>query len=292
MTTAPTLNSLLLASADAERLQAWYVDVLGGELDPDGFLHFGSVAVLITPRGDVGPSTAEPGRVILNYTVTDIAATVRRLDEHAVTWIAPVEYRQQGGAWFATLQDPDGNYVQLIQLTAQYWAQRRARHQGSPLARAVLRDAGIGVRLPAQDLTRARTFYAERLGLDPAEEREGGLRYQCAGDSFVIFSSTGRPSGEHTQMGFYVPDIEVAVAELRDRGLTFDEVEIPGVRGRNGIVDIPGNYPSTGSVGERAVWFRDSEGNLLGLGQLVMPGTPDADRMAIRPASGPQYRHE
>jgi catechol 2,3-dioxygenase-like lactoylglutathione lyase family enzyme len=277
MTTAPMLQSLLLASSDVQRLQTWYVDVLGGELDPDGFVHFGSVAVLINPRDDVGSKTAEPGRVILNYTVSDIATTVRLLDKHSVTWIAPVEYRQQGGAWFATLQDPDGNYVQLIQLTAEYWAQRRARHQGSPLSRATLRDAGIGVRLPAQDLTRARTFYAERLGLEPAEEREGGLRYQCAGDSFVIFSSTGRPSGEHTQMGFYVPDIEAAVVELRGRGLVLDEVEIPGVGSRNGIADIPGNYPSTGAVGERAAWFHDSEGNVLGLGQLVMPGTPDAD---------------
>jgi predicted enzyme related to lactoylglutathione lyase len=215
--------------------------------------------------------------VILNYTVVDIATTVRLLDEHGVTWIAPVEYRQQGGAWFATLQDPDGNYVQLIQLTAEYWVQRRARHEGSPLRRATLRDAGIGVRLPAQDLTRARTFYAERLGLEPAEERAGGLRYQCAGDSFVIFSSMGRPSGEHTQMGFYVPDIEAAVVELRGRGLVLDRVEIPGVGSRDGIADIPGNYPSTGAVGERAVWFHDSEGNVLGLGQLVMPGTPDAD---------------
>jgi catechol 2,3-dioxygenase-like lactoylglutathione lyase family enzyme len=276
--TAPMLNSLLLASTDVERLRTWYVDVLGGEPDPDGFLHFGPVAVLITPRADVSSSSPEPGRVILNYTVSDIAATARLLDSQGVTWVSPVEYRDKGGAWFGTVQDPDGNYVQLIQLTPQYWAQRRVRHAGSPLGRATLRDASIGVRLPAQDLARARAFYADRLGLEPSEEREGGLRYQCAGDSFVVFSSTGRASGLHTQMGFYVPDIEAAVAELRDRGLAFDPVELPGARSRDAIVDIPGNYPSTGAVGERAVWFHDSEGNLLGLGQLVMPGTPDADR--------------
>jgi catechol 2,3-dioxygenase-like lactoylglutathione lyase family enzyme/limonene-1,2-epoxide hydrolase len=145
---------------------------------------------------------------------------------------------------------------------------------------AVLRDAHLGVRLPAQDLDRARAFYAERLGLEPAESRPGGLRYVCGDDSFVIFQSAGRPSGEHTQMGFYVPDIEAAVRELRDRGLVFDDVEMPGLSSRDGIVDIPGNYPSTGSVGERAVWFHDSEGNLLGLAQLVLPGSPDAERLA------------
>ena len=275
----PVLASLLLGSADADRLRDWYVRVLGAEPDPDGFLHFGPVAVLVDRRDDVAAAAAEPGRVILNYTVPDIAAAARQLDGQGVTWVAPVEYREQGGAWFGTVQDPDGNYVQLIQLTPDYCRQRRARHQGSPLARAVLRDARIGVRLPGQDLDRARAFYAERLGLEPVESRPGGLRYACGGDSFVLFQSGGRAAGDHTQMGFYVPDIEAAVAELRDRGLVFDEVEMPGTSSRDGIVDIPGNYPSTGSVGERARWFHDSEGNLLGLGQMVMPGSPDAERL-------------
>ncbi|MQA07409.1 MAG: VOC family protein [Pseudonocardiaceae bacterium] len=141
----------------------------------------------------------------------------------------------------------------------------------------MLKDAALGVRLPAQDLERARDLYAERLGLLPTESRDGALRYECGGDSFAIFQSMGRPSGQHTQMGFYVPDIEAAVRELRDRGLTFDEVDLPGMKSRDGIIDIPSQYPSTGAVGERAVWFHDSEGNQLGLGQLVMPGTPDAD---------------
>lgn len=145
---------------------------------------------------------------------------------------------------------------------------------------AVLRGARLGVRLPAQDLDRARAFYAERLGLEPAESRPGGLRYVCGDDAFVLFQSAGRASGEHTQMGFYVPDIEAAVRELRGRGLVFDDVEMPGLSSSDGIVDIPGNYPSTGSVGERAVWFHDSEGNLLGLAQLVFPGSPDAERLA------------
>ena len=94
----------------------------------------------------------------------------------------------------------------------------------------------------------------------------------------MLFQSGGRASGVHTQMGFYVPDIEAAVAELRERGLVFDEVDVSGLTSRDGIVDIPGNYPSTGSLGERARWFHDSEGNLLGLGQMVMPGSPDAER--------------
>ena len=33
------------------------------------------------------------------------------------------------------------------------------------------------------------------------------------------------------------------------------------------VGQVEGNYPSTGSSGERAAWFRDSEGNLLAIGQ-------------------------
>jgi hypothetical protein len=53
---------------------------------------------------------------------------------------------------------------------------------------------------PAQDLAHARRFYAEKLGLEPDEERPGGLRYQCREGWFALFESSGRPSGEHTQM--------------------------------------------------------------------------------------------
>ncbi len=287
MTNVPRLGSLLLASTDPDRLRNWYAEMFGAEPDPDGFLHFGPVAVLVDGRDDLATTAREPGRVILNYEVTDIAATARFLDSRGVTWVSNVEYREDGGAWFGTIEDPDGNYVQLIQLTHEYWTQRRVRHRhpagsgaaNGALGRAALQDAAVGVRLPAQDLERARAFYAERLGLHPVEAREGALRYECGGGSFAIFASGGRPSGAHTQMGFYVPDIDAAVRELRERGLVFDEVEIPGLVSRDGIVDIPGQYPSTGAVGERAIWFHDSEGNQLGLGQLVMPGTPDAERL-------------
>jgi catechol 2,3-dioxygenase-like lactoylglutathione lyase family enzyme len=127
----------------------------------------------------------------------------------------------------------------------------------------------VAARLPAQDLDRARAFYAERLGLEPADERPGGLLYRVGGAEFALFLSSGRSSGDHTQMGFEVEDIEATVAELRARGLAFEEFDGPGVRTRGGIADIEGNYPSKGASGERAVWFRDSEGNLLGIGQLV-----------------------
>ena len=134
----------------------------------------------------------------------------------------------------------------------------------------MLADSDVATRLPAQDLERARAFYAEKLGLEPVEERPGGLRYRCGESFFVIFQSGGRASGTHTQMAISVPDLDPVVAALREHGLEFDEPDpIFGPPDPNGAVHIDGAYPSTGAIGERAVWFHDSEGNLIGISELV-----------------------
>jgi len=132
----------------------------------------------------------------------------------------------------------------------------------------MLDKGAVATRLPAQDLERARTFYSEKLGLEPSEERPGGLRYRMAKGDFALFESAGAATGGHTQMGWEVEDIEAIVAELRRRGVVFEEYDLPGLKTVEGIADIDGNYASKGT-GERAAWFRDSEGNMLGIGQPV-----------------------
>ncbi|HSI79394.1 MAG TPA: VOC family protein [Solirubrobacterales bacterium] len=133
----------------------------------------------------------------------------------------------------------------------------------------MLEKAKLATRLPAQDLERARAFYAEKLGLEPIEARPGGLLYRCANGEFGLFESAGASPGTFTQMGWEVDDIDATVAELRQRGVELEEVDMPGLRTVDGIADVEGNYPSKGGKGERAAWFRDSEGNMLGIGQPV-----------------------
>jgi catechol 2,3-dioxygenase-like lactoylglutathione lyase family enzyme len=132
-----------------------------------------------------------------------------------------------------------------------------------------LAHAQVQARLPAQDLDRARTWYAEKLGLRPTEERPGGLRYRCGDTAFGVFASAGQASGAHTQMGFFVDDLAATVAELRDRGVVFEEYDLPGLRTVDGMAEIEGHYPSENAWGERAAWFHDSEGNLIGLGERI-----------------------
>jgi catechol 2,3-dioxygenase-like lactoylglutathione lyase family enzyme len=133
----------------------------------------------------------------------------------------------------------------------------------------MLDNAKVATRLPAQDLDRARAFYAEKLGLEAVEERPGGLLYRCGRGEFALFESARSPSGGHTQMAFDVDDLDATLRQLRRRGVVFEEYDSPGLTTVNGIAEVEGNYPSKGGEGERAAWFLDSEGNMLGIGQPI-----------------------
>jgi catechol 2,3-dioxygenase-like lactoylglutathione lyase family enzyme len=123
----------------------------------------------------------------------------------------------------------------------------------------MLKNARIQTTLPVQDLSRARTFYSTKLGLEPVEAPPAGLVYECSGGRFLLFPSQGKPSGTHTQVGFAVDNIEAEVRDLKQRGLTFEEYDFPGLKTVGGIA-------TTGS--NKAAWFKDSEGNLLGVVQM------------------------
>jgi hypothetical protein len=69
-------------------------------------------------------------------------------------------------------------------------------------------------------------------------------------------------------MGWEVDELAATVAELRSRGVVFEHVDVPGLKTVDDIATVDGNYPSKGS-GEKAAWFRDSEGNMLGIGQPI-----------------------
>jgi catechol 2,3-dioxygenase-like lactoylglutathione lyase family enzyme len=131
----------------------------------------------------------------------------------------------------------------------------------------VLGDARVATRIPVRDLGRAREWYSDKLGLEPSEERPGGLLYRLASCEFALFESAGTSPGTFTQMGFEVDDLVATVAELGQRGVVFEEVDVPGLETVDGIAEVEGNYPSKGGHGELAAWFRDLDGNMLGIGQ-------------------------
>jgi catechol 2,3-dioxygenase-like lactoylglutathione lyase family enzyme len=124
-----------------------------------------------------------------------------------------------------------------------------------------LKTATPKAALPVEDLARAKAYYRDKLGLEPTREVEGALFYEGSDNSgFLLFPTSGRPSGQHTQMAWFVTDIAATVAELKRRGVRFEEYDFPGLKTIDGVADL--GY-------EKSAWFRDSEGNLLALGQLV-----------------------
>jgi catechol-2,3-dioxygenase len=114
--------------------------------------------------------------------------------------------------------------------------------------------------LPAKDLDRARTFYLDRLGLNPTSEDSVGVHFVVGGTRFRLFRSGGTASGAHTQLAFVVGDLKGTVDELRSRGLEFENYDYPSLKTVEGVADL--GYA-------RAAWFKDSEGNLLGIAQLA-----------------------
>ena len=116
---------------------------------------------------------------------------------------------------------------------------------------AVRAGSNVASRIPARDLRRARSFHAEKLGLEPVEERPGGLRYRCGNSEFALFESAGAAAGDHTQMAREVHDLQETITELRERRVIFKEYHVPGLETVNGITQVEGNYPGREASGRR-----------------------------------------
>lgn len=120
----PNLDGMLLATTDPDRLHDWYADVLSpqDDVDMDGYrvLRLGTFHLLIDRRDDVEPKAGDPTRMILNVDVDDARAVAARMDARGTEWLAPLEDRD--GSLFGTAVDPDGNYVQIIQLSDEHRA--------------------------------------------------------------------------------------------------------------------------------------------------------------------------
>jgi len=114
--------------------------------------------------------------------------------------------------------------------------------------------------IPASDLARARAWYADKLGFTAGQEEAAAVLYRRGEDRlFLLFSSPGAGTAQHQLAAWVVEDLDAEVAELRRRGVEFEEYDQPGLRTVDGIAITP--------VG-RAAWFKDSEGNVLTITQL------------------------
>lgn len=120
---------------------------------------------------------------------------------------------------------------------------------------SALESTQVTCMLPVKDLARARRFYEEGLRLQPLGARpDGKFVYRCGGTEIALFPKPEGTKAEHTALSFKVADIRAAIAELKGRGVAFDDYDLPGFRTVEHVCVL-------GS--EKAAWFRDPEGNIL-----------------------------
>jgi predicted enzyme related to lactoylglutathione lyase len=125
----------------------------------------------------------------------------------------------------------------------------------------MLKDASIVPYVPVSNLTRARKFYEEKIGLQPREEYGGGVIYDCGNGSwFFMYHSPGAGTSKASQAFWSVRDVEAEVTELKGRGVVFEEYTMPGITMVNSIAT---------AGGAKTAWFKDSEGNILAISQRL-----------------------
>ncbi len=123
----------------------------------------------------------------------------------------------------------------------------------------MLTNAPVHPTLIAVDIARAKAFYQEKLGLKLVkEDTASGALMQAGEGTFLYIYQRAATKADHTVASFYVDDVETTVKGLKARGVVFEDVELPslGVKTEDGIA----------TLGEmKGAWFKDSEGNILGI---------------------------
>ncbi len=121
----------------------------------------------------------------------------------------------------------------------------------------------IDVVLLAMDLAAAKDFYADKIGLQVLNETDGGVTFQCGGDTrLVVTKSSVGTKDEQTQATFRVADVRAEVSDLRRRGVSIEDYDLPGLKTQDGIADIGFAWMA---------WFLDPANNCVGLIQLKNP---------------------
>jgi catechol 2,3-dioxygenase-like lactoylglutathione lyase family enzyme len=125
----------------------------------------------------------------------------------------------------------------------------------------VLKNSPIVPYIPVANMSRARTFYEGTLGLTPTEKYAGGVIYECGKGSWVFMYPSGGAGTSKANTAFWaVDDVAAEVAELRARGVVFEEYDLPGIKTVNGIAT---------AGGAKTAWFKDTEGNILAISQRL-----------------------
>lgn len=123
----------------------------------------------------------------------------------------------------------------------------------------MLSDRKFYPTIPASDLDRAVKWYDEKLGLRPRVAELMGYTYELgSGTGFLLYPTANAGQAPNTLATFSSSDVKADVAALRARGVVFEEYDFPGLKTEGGVAQM--------GEGRWAAWFKDSEGNILAIG--------------------------
>ena len=131
----------------------------------------------------------------------------------------------------------------------------------------MLADSPLFPTIPTRDLDRARGFYEGVLGLPVLRDKGFELIFRAGDVEVDVYASEGAGTAEHTLAAFIVDDIENIVRGLRERGVVFEQYDLPDLKTVNGIADLGP---------DKSAWFKDPDGNLLNLSELDAIPLPEA----------------
>jgi catechol 2,3-dioxygenase-like lactoylglutathione lyase family enzyme len=109
-----------------------------------------------------------------------------------------------------------------------------------------------------RDLAKGKEFYGGTLGLQQVDENPGGVAYRCGTGQMFVYQSDTAGSGKATAACWLVPDVAAAVDELKEKGITFEHYDFPGM-------ELHGDVHSMMDGAAQAAWFKDPDGNILSI---------------------------
>lgn len=120
----------------------------------------------------------------------------------------------------------------------------------------MLKDKDIVATIAVRDLTAARRFYEDTLGLEPLDtQSQEVIVYRSGRSNVLVYRSEYAGTNKATAATWIVgEEVDEIVKTLRGRGVTFEHYKFPGSR-LEGDVHIMGEM--------RNAWFRDPDGNIL-----------------------------
>ena len=123
----------------------------------------------------------------------------------------------------------------------------------------MLSDGDVIATVAVSDMAKGKEFYGEKLGLEQMMENMGGVGYKVGGGQLFVYVSPTAGTGDATSAFFRVDDVRTVVSELAAKGIEFEHYDMPGST-------IEGDIHLMEGTDMAAAWFKDPDGNILGVG--------------------------